>query len=143
MASFIRQLNMCKSISVFFSKIDSQIFTFLLSSSCFYFKDGFRKVNSIDHGSLKNEKEDLEFHHPYFIKGKEQFLEFIKRKVSDLKTNSVGSVVTNVVAQTSNSQSALQYAGIKEDELNKVLDDVNTIKSKQKIVDDSLMSVKK
>ena len=143
MASFISQLNLCKSISVFFSKIDSQIFTFLLSSSCFYFKDGFRKVNSIDHGSLKNEKEDLEFHHPYFIKGKEQFLEFIKRKVSDLKTNSVGSVVTNVVAQTSNSQSALQYAGIKEDELNKVLDDVNTIKSKQKIVDDSLMSVKK
>jgi hypothetical protein len=42
---------------------------------------GFRKVNSIDHGSLKNEKEDMEFHHPYFIKGKEQFLEFIKRKV--------------------------------------------------------------
>ena len=44
-------------------------------------RDGFRKVNSIDHGSLKNEKEDMEFHHPYFIKGKEQFLEYIKRKV--------------------------------------------------------------
>jgi hypothetical protein len=23
----------------------------------------------------------MEFHHPYFIKGKEQFLEYIKRKV--------------------------------------------------------------
>jgi hypothetical protein len=43
--------------------------------------DGFRKVNSIDHGSLKSEKDDMEFHHPYFMKGKEQFLEFIKRKV--------------------------------------------------------------
>lgn len=47
----------------------------------FFLEDGFRKVNSIDHGSLKNEKEDMEFHHPYFMKGKEQFLEFIKRKV--------------------------------------------------------------
>jgi hypothetical protein len=47
--------------------------------------DGFRKVNSIDHGSLKIEKQDMEFHHPYFIKGKEQFLEFIKRKVCNIR----------------------------------------------------------
>ena len=86
MASFIRQLNMCK--------------LFLLLSEYFHFlkhyflshTDGFRKVNSIDHGSLKNEKEDMEFHHPYFIKDKEQFLEYIKRKVSkflDWKTKFV------------------------------------------------------
>ncbi len=46
-------------------------------------------MNSIDHGSLKSEKEDMEFHHPYFIKGKEQFLEFIKRKVKYLNKSSL------------------------------------------------------
>lgn len=126
-----------------------------------YLKDGFRKVNSIDHGSLKSEKEDMEFHHPYFMRGKEQFLEYIKRKVPDLKMtgnggggggNDVngggggGQQTVNTVSQNSNSSSALQiqqYPQIKHDELNKVLDDVNTIKSRQKIVDDSIFNMKK
>ena len=114
-----------------------------------FFPDGFRKVNSIDHGSLKNEKEDLEFHHPYFIRGKEQFLEFIKRKVPDIKPNSSTSSAQNssqaqpsaLVSPT--NQPVVQYPSIKTDDLNKVLDDVNSIKSKQKFVDDSLMDVKK
>ncbi|CAF0816962.1 unnamed protein product [Brachionus calyciflorus] len=115
MASFIRQLNMY----------------------------GFRKVNSIDHGSLKNEKEDMEFHHPYFIRGKEQFLEFIKRKVPDLKVNGNQSVNANSNANSNQQALTIQYPQIKHDELNKVLDDVNSIKSKQKMVDDSLFNVKK
>ncbi|RNA16007.1 heat shock factor -like [Brachionus plicatilis] len=179
MASFIRQLNMY----------------------------GFRKVNSIDHGSLKNEKEDMEFHHPYFIRGKEQFLEFIKRKVSNGLNAATSSIATpkdslkesapsnleqklklnlNTLLQMSELQTtptettaaepstdesrvlsavpdlkvsanqpansngattqqalSIQYSPIKHDELNKVLDDVNVIKSKQKMVDDSLFNVKK
>lgn len=148
MASFIRQLNMY----------------------------GFRKVNSIDHGSLRNEKEDLEFHHPYFIKDKEQFLEYIKRKVSDIKQqqgqqsqqqhnakpaisshsqqaqflqHSVSlqqlqsSQHQNRLTASPGSQSLQAYPQIKADEINKVLDDVSVIKSKQKMVDETLFSIKK
>lgn len=150
MASFIRQLNMY----------------------------GFRKVNSIDHGSLRNEKEDLEFHHPYFIKDKEQFLEYIKRKVSDIKQhqqvqpqNASPAIGHNqqVLLQQSNLQqlqssqqqqqqqqnqltcnpgsqslqSIQAYPQIKLDEINKVLDEVSVIKSKQKMVDETLYSIKK
>ena len=112
---------------------------------------------------MKNEKEDLEFHHPYFIRGKEQFLEFIKRKVPDVKSNpaagQTSSSSSSVVAGQNSSLSGLatpsalvaapsaqpivQFPGIKTDDLNKVLDDVNNLKSKQKFVDDSLMDVKK
>ena len=42
------------------------------------------------------------------------------------------------------SSNAVQcVTSVKVDDLNKVLDDVNTIKSKQKMVDDSLFAVKK
>ena len=121
MASFIRQLNMY----------------------------GFRKVNSIDHGSLRSEKEDLEFHHPYFIKDKEQFLEYIKRKVSDIRhsqgslaagsqMNSQGQLCASLQAQAiqqpqqlnqitlspsscqSNIQAIQAFPQIKPDEINKV-----------------------
>uniref|UniRef100_A0A8C0GFQ3 Heat shock transcription factor 1 n=1 Tax=Chelonoidis abingdonii TaxID=106734 RepID=A0A8C0GFQ3_CHEAB len=57
MASFVRQLNMY----------------------------GFRKVVHIEQGGLvKPEKDDTEFQHPYFIRGQEQLLENIKRKVTSL-----------------------------------------------------------
>ncbi|XP_060079482.1 heat shock factor protein-like [Ylistrum balloti] len=77
-ASFIRQLNMY----------------------------GFRKVVHIDTG-LKTEKDDVEFQHPYFIRGQEHLLENIKRKISGavpiVKTetpsmpNDVNKVLTEVV----------------------------------------------
>jgi len=54
-ASFIRQLNMY----------------------------GFRKMSTIEHGSLKNERDDIEFAHPHFIKGQESLLESIKRRAPD------------------------------------------------------------
>uniref|UniRef100_A0A8C2KSF9 Heat shock transcription factor 1 n=1 Tax=Cyprinus carpio TaxID=7962 RepID=A0A8C2KSF9_CYPCA len=55
MASFVRQLNMY----------------------------GFRKVVHIEQGGLvKPEKDDTEFQHPYFIRGQENLLENIKRKVT-------------------------------------------------------------
>jgi heat shock transcription factor 1 len=54
-ASFIRQLNMY----------------------------GFRKISTIEHGSLKNERDDIEFGHPHFIRGQESLLELIKRRAPD------------------------------------------------------------
>lgn len=56
-ASFIRQLNMY----------------------------GFRKVSSIEHGSLKNERDDIEFAHPHFLRGQESLLEMIKRRAPDVQ----------------------------------------------------------
>ena len=46
-----------------------------------WFSDGFRKVVQIDHGGLKTEKDDMEFQHPYFIRGREHLISQIKRKV--------------------------------------------------------------
>jgi hypothetical protein len=54
-ASFIRQLNMY----------------------------GFRKMSTIEHGSLQNERDDIEFAHPHFIRGQDSLLELIKRRAPD------------------------------------------------------------
>uniref|UniRef100_A0A0L8GGX5 HSF-type DNA-binding domain-containing protein n=1 Tax=Octopus bimaculoides TaxID=37653 RepID=A0A0L8GGX5_OCTBM len=43
-------------------------------------RDGFRKVINLEQGSLKTEKDNLQFQHNYFVKGKENLLELIKRK---------------------------------------------------------------
>lgn len=43
---------------------------------------GFHKVMSVDSGGLKGDKEDIEFAHPYFLRGQEHLLDQIKRKVS-------------------------------------------------------------
>ena len=124
----------------------------------------------------------MEFHHPYFIKDKEQFLEYIKRKVPDIKLQhqqGTGQIFSINQAQqalqlnqlnqlnqqqqlsttthnplqntlqnnkiNNNSQVSLKQFPqlIKPDEINKVLDDVNVIKTKQKLVDESLFAVKK
>lgn len=54
-ASFIRQLNMY----------------------------GFRKISTIEHGSLKNERDDIEFAHQNFVRGQDNLLEYIKRRAPD------------------------------------------------------------
>jgi hypothetical protein len=59
-ASFIRQLNMY----------------------------GFRKISNIEHGSLRNERDDIEFAHPHFIRGQESLLELIKRRAPDAQQKS-------------------------------------------------------
>ena len=45
------------------------------------FSDGFRKVIHMESGAIKSEWDDVEFHHPYFIRGEEALLVNIKRKV--------------------------------------------------------------
>ncbi|XP_040909094.1 heat shock factor protein 1 isoform X2 [Toxotes jaculatrix] len=97
MASFIRQLNMY----------------------------GFRKVVHIEQGGLlKPERDDTEFQHPFFIRGQEQLLENIKRKV------------TNV------SSVRQEEVKISADEVNKILNDVQLMKGKQETIDSRIIAMK-
>lgn len=50
----------------------------------FTFTDGFHKVVSVEQGGLKLEKDEMEFAHPFFLRGNEASLELIKRKVTVL-----------------------------------------------------------
>lgn len=103
MASFIRQLNMCKNWHYFLKNPVQQAllsqrrrFHMLwgndvglnagsLCSRCSL--DGFRKVVHIEQGGLvKPERDDTEFQHPFFIRGQEHLLENIKRKVTSVSS---------------------------------------------------------
>lgn len=97
MASFVRQLNMY----------------------------GFRKVVHIEQGGLlKPEKDDTEFQHPYFMRGQEQLLENIKRKVT-----SVSGIKSEDVK-------------VRQDSVTKLLTDVQVMKGKQESMDSRLMAMK-
>ena len=47
----------------------------------FFCTDGFKKLVSTDHGGIKADNPEWEFHHQYFVQGKLDLLENIKRKV--------------------------------------------------------------
>ncbi|KAF6099486.1 heat shock transcription factor 1 [Phyllostomus discolor] len=97
MASFVRQLNMY----------------------------GFRKVVHIEQGGLvKPERDDTEFQHPCFLRGQEQLLENIKRKVT--------------------SVSALKSEDIRihQDSVTRLLTDVQLMKGKQESMDSKLLAMK-
>ncbi|XP_031759585.1 heat shock factor protein 1 isoform X6 [Xenopus tropicalis] len=97
MASFVRQLNMY----------------------------GFRKVVHIEQGGLvKPERDDTEFQHPYFIRGQEQLLENIKRKVNTLSATKSEEVKG------------------RQDSVSKLLTDVQSMKGKQETIDCRLLSMK-
>ncbi|KAM9838936.1 heat shock factor protein 1 [Aulostomus maculatus] len=97
MASFIRQLNMY----------------------------GFRKVVHIEQGGLlKPERDDTEFQHPFFIRGQEQLLENIKRKVTTV---------------TSGRQEEVKFT---TEEVNKILNDVQLMKGKQETIDSRIIAMK-
>ncbi|XP_029448151.1 heat shock factor protein 1 [Rhinatrema bivittatum] len=97
MASFVRQLNMY----------------------------GFRKVVHIEQGGLvKPEKDDTEFQHPYFLRGQEQLLENIKRKVT-----TVSGIKSEDVK-------------VRHDSVTKLLTDVQVMKGKQESMDSRLMAMK-
>ena len=49
---------------------------------------GFRKMSTIEHGSLKNERDDIEFAHPSFLRGQESLLESIKRRAPESQQRS-------------------------------------------------------
>ncbi|MBN3297533.1 HSF1 protein, partial [Amia calva] len=97
MASFVRQLNMY----------------------------GFRKVVHIEQGGLvKPEKDDTEFQHPYFVRGQEQLLENIKRKVTN---------VSNIKHED---------LKLRQDDISKLLTDVQFMRGKQETMDSKLIAMK-
>ncbi|XP_062043839.1 heat shock factor protein 1 isoform X4 [Lepus europaeus] len=97
MASFVRQLNMY----------------------------GFRKVVRIEQGGLvKPERDDTEFQHPCFLRGQEQLLENIKRKV------------------TSASTLKSEDIKVRQDSVTKLLTDVQLMKGRQECMDSKLLAMK-
>lgn len=116
-ASFIRQLNMY----------------------------GFRKMSTIEHGSLKNERDDIEFAHPSFIRGQDNLLESIKRRAPENQLKpSVPTIKTEVPATplpTANqlgTPSSSESSKVHPVEFGQVLTDVRNIKSKQSSLSDKL-----
>lgn len=96
MASFVRQLNMY----------------------------GFHKVVGVDSGGLKSERqEEMEFAHQFFLKGMEELLVKIKRKVSTGKAQQVAPV-------------------IKTEKVNEVLSEVSILRDKQADLDSKLDTMK-
>ncbi|CAF1148386.1 unnamed protein product [Adineta steineri] len=108
-ASFIRQLNMY----------------------------GFRKISNIEHGSLKNERDDIEFAHPHFIRGQESLLELIKRRAPETqqRSNTQGGI------NPSSALVATDYLDSKSGrsmEYLHLLDDVRSLQTKQTSLSDKL-----
>lgn len=86
---------------------------------------GFRKVVHIEQGGLvKPEKDDTEFQHPYFIRGQEHLLENIKRKVT-----SVSSIKNEDIK-------------VQQDNVTKLLTDIQVMKGKQESMDSKLVAMK-
>ncbi|XP_014344338.1 heat shock factor protein 1 isoform X3 [Latimeria chalumnae] len=87
---------------------------------------GFRKVVHIEQGGLvKPEKDDTEFQHPYFIRGQEHLLENIKRKV----TSQVSGLKSDDIK-------------IRQDNMSKLLTDVQLMRGKQENIDSKLLAMK-
>ncbi|XP_068093953.1 heat shock factor protein 1 isoform X2 [Hyperolius riggenbachi] len=86
---------------------------------------GFRKVVHIEQGGLlKPEKDDTEFQHPYFIRGHEHLLENIKRKVNNL------------------SGAKTEDVKVRQDNVGKLLTDIQVMKGKQESMDCRLLAMK-
>lgn len=114
-ASFIRQLNMY----------------------------GFRKISTIEHGSLKNERDDIEFAHPSFIRGHDTLLESIKRRAPDHQpkiTNPPTPVVKPEIVLSPGfvSNTHVDNKTPRSLEFTQVLEDVKNLQSKQSSLTDKL-----
>lgn len=83
MASFVRQLNMCESLRPGVG--DLVLRDGATHGSTPHSLDGFRKVVSIEQGGLlRPERDHVEFQHPSFLRGREQLLERVRRKVEQI-----------------------------------------------------------
>uniref|UniRef100_G1PTA0 HSF-type DNA-binding domain-containing protein n=1 Tax=Myotis lucifugus TaxID=59463 RepID=G1PTA0_MYOLU len=86
---------------------------------------GFQKVVHIRQGGLvKPERDDTEFQHPCFLRGQEQLLENIKRKVTSVSTLKSEDMK------------------IHQDSVTKLLTDVQLMKGKQESMDSKLLAMK-
>ncbi|KAM9292296.1 heat shock factor protein-like, partial [Gastrophryne carolinensis] len=97
MASFVRQLNMY----------------------------GFRKVVHMEQGGLlKPVRDDTEFQHPFFLRGRADLLENIKRKVNNL------------------SGAKTEEVRVRQDNVGQLLTDVQIMRGKQESIDCRLLAMK-
>ncbi|NXA35510.1 HSF2 protein, partial [Eudromia elegans] len=95
MASFVRQLNMY----------------------------GFRKVVHVDSGIVKQERDGpVEFQHPYFMQGREDLLEHIKRKVSSSRP---------------------EENKIRQEDLSKIISSAQKVQIKQESIETRLSALKR
>uniref|UniRef100_A0A8D2CLL6 HSF-type DNA-binding domain-containing protein n=1 Tax=Sciurus vulgaris TaxID=55149 RepID=A0A8D2CLL6_SCIVU len=86
---------------------------------------GFWKVVHIEQGGLvKPERDDTEFQHSCFLRGQEQLLENIKRKVTSVSTLKSEDIK------------------IRQDSVTKLLTDVQLMKGKQECMDSKLLAMK-
>ncbi|XP_028253458.1 heat shock factor protein 2 [Parambassis ranga] len=84
---------------------------------------GFRKVMHIDTGIVKQERDGpVEFQHPYFKQGQDDLLENIKRKVSNSRPDD---------------------GKIRQEDLSKILANVQNVHSKQETIDARLATLKR
>jgi hypothetical protein len=100
-------------------------FAKVIPNAFFLFLDGFRKILNIEQGSLKSERDDMEFAHQFFQRDREDLLEFIKRKVSHTKGAAEGMVKP------------------RGDVFNTVLTEVHDVQDKQEQFSNSLHSLQR
>lgn len=127
MASFIRQLNMCKLSYLFINLIE--IIDFYLSL------DGFHKITSIDNGGLKFDRDEMEFSHPCFQKDHPFLLEHIKRKIANPKQPAVAAAVVPSIDEKTPT--------IKPELVNKVMNEVKVMRTRQETLDNRFSAMKK
>ncbi|CAF4355614.1 unnamed protein product [Rotaria magnacalcarata] len=98
---------------------------------------GFRKLSTIEHGSLKIERDDIEFAHSYFIRGQEPLLELIKRRAPEnqQKSNTQGGSHPSSALVSANS---VESNSSHQPELIHVLEDVRHLQTKQTSLSDKL-----
>ncbi|KAK0429177.1 hypothetical protein QR680_011233 [Steinernema hermaphroditum] len=91
---------------------------------------GFRKMTPLERAggsSGRNYDDQLEFSHPYFIRGKAEYLKFIKRKASGKKESGVG----HAAEESGNGSLSQTMVKVPAKDLNAVLQEVKQLREKQ------------
>lgn len=110
-------------------------------------------------GLVKPERDDTEFQHPCFLRGQEQLLENIKRKVTSVSGHLAcpprgavlpalphrpgrGHLPDSLFAGTQASTLKSEDIKIRQDSVTKLLTDVQLMKGKQECMDSKLLAMK-
>lgn len=101
-----------------------------------YPPDGFHKITSIDNGGLKFDRDEMEFSHPCFQKDHPFLLEHIKRKIANPKQP---AAVAAAVMPTVDEKAPT----IKPELVNKVMNEVKVMRSRQETLDTRFSAMKK
>jgi len=112
MASFIRQLNMY----------------------------GFHKVVGVDSGGLKGDRDEIEFAHPYFLRGQEHLLPEIKRKVSSVVAKNTTSTLVDTLPNIKSDKVVIDTDRPRVTEL---MTEVGMLKDRQEDTDTKLDTMRK